>query len=378
MTFDVVVIGLGAMGSAAACHLARRGVRVVGIERFAPGHDRGSSHGRSRIIRLGYFEHPSYVPLLRRTYELWRELEAASGRTLVHTTGIVEIGAPGSVLIEGTLSSSRLHDLPHEVIDATAVMRRFPAFRLPADFIGVVQPDGGYVVAEAATDAHLTLAKAAGAQLRHGETVTAVEPRPNGVRVTTDRGVVDAGSAIVAAGPWVKSLLPELAVPLRVTRQLLAWFDPLDKSLFQKDKFPVFMLESEHGIHYGFPLQGEGGEAGLKIAKHHHADETVEAETYDRMASATDEAMIRSAMADYLPAANGSLLAAKTCLYTMPPDGDFLIDQYPGAPQIIVASPCSGHGFKFAPVIGEVLADLAPAGATRHDIGRFRLERFQA
>lgn len=378
MTVDVVVIGLGAMGSAAACHLARRGVRVLGIERFAPGHDRGSSHGKSRVIRIGYFEHPSYVPLLRRTYALWRELEAASGRRLVHTTGIVEIGAPDGGLVEGTLASSRLHDLPHEVIDAKTVMRRFPAFRLPADFVGVVQPDGGYIAAELATDAHLSLAKAAGAELRHGETVTAVEPRPDGVRVTTDRGAIEAGHAIVAAGPWVKTLLPELAVPLRVTRQLLAWFDPLDKSLFQRDKFSVFLLESEHGIHYGFPLQGEGGETGLKLSKHHHADETVDAETCDHIVSAADEAMIRSAMADYLPAANGPLLAAKTCLYTMTPDGDFLIDHCPGAPQIIVASPCSGHGFKFAPVVGEILADLATAGATRHDIGRFRLARFDA
>ena len=378
MTVDVVVIGLGAMGSAAVCHLARRGVRVLGIERFAPGHDLGSSHGKSRIIRLGYFEHPSYVPLLRHTYKLWHELEAASGRKLIHTTGIVEIGAPDSGLIEGTLASSRLHDLPHEVIDAKTVMQRFPAFRLPADFVGVMQPDGGYIAAESAIDVQLTLAKAAGAQLRHGETVTAIEPRPNGVRVITDRGVLDADRAIVVAGPWVKTLLPDLAVPLRVTRQQLAWFDPLDKSLFQQDKFPVFMLETEHGIHYGFPLQGEGGEAGVKIAKHHHADETVEVETCDRTFSAVDEAMIRSAMADHLPAANGRLLASKTCLYTMTPDGHFLIDHYPGAPQIIVASPCSGHGFKFSPVIGEVLADLAATGATRHDIGRFRLARFAA
>ena len=369
--YDVVVVGLGIMGSAALRALAGRGLRVVGIERFAPGHDRGSSHGATRIIRLGYFEHPSYVPLLRRAYTQWRELERDCGRRLMHITGIVEIGPPDGIVVAGTLAASREHELAHEVLDAREAMRRFPAFKLPADDVAVTQPDGGYLLAEPAIDALIALAQTAGAEIRTGETVRAIEPRGGGVRVTTQRGVIDAGSAIVTAGPWVKTLLPDFPAPLRVTRQVLGWFEPLQRSAFAN--FPVFLIESRHGIHYGFPPDADGL---VKVAKHHHGDETVDPETYDRTVSAADENLIRAALAEHLPDANGPLAAAKTCLYTMTPDGDFVLDRVPGAPQIVVASPCSGHGFKFAPVIGEILADLAAKGETRHDISRFRLARF--
>jgi sarcosine oxidase len=369
--FDVVVCGLGAMGSAALHHLASRGKRVLGLERYIPGHDRGSSHGATRIIRLGYFEHPSYVPLLRRAYALWRELEAAAGRQLLHITGIAEIGPSAGALVQGTLASSRLHGLRHEALAAPELMRRFPAFKLPPDYVAVVQPDGGFVEVEPSIAAQLALATAAGAEIRSGERVQAIEPRTGCVRIVTDGGAVEAGAAIVAAGPWAKALLPALAAPLRVTREVMGWFEPTDAELFQA--FPVFIIESRHGMHYGVPPDGGGG---IKIAKHHHRNETVDPDDYDRTVSADDEALIRAAVADHIPAANGALIAAKTCLYTMTPDGDFLIDRLPGAPNVVVASPCSGHGFKFAPVIGEILADLATSGATPHDIARFSLERF--
>ena len=369
--YDVVVIGLGATGSAALNQLARRGLKVLGIERFAPGHDNGSSHGETRIIRLGYFEHPSYVPLLRRTYELWRELEAASARKLMHITGIVEIGPPDGTVAPGTLLASRTHSIPHEVLDADAVMRRFPAFRIPGDYMGVVQPDGGFLLPEAAVTAQIELAKTAGAEVRTATTVSAVKQRKSGVRIRFGWRSIDAATAIVCAGPWAKQLVPQL--PVRVTRQVMAWFEPRDAAPFSAGKFPVFLLESRHGVHYGFPPH-DGRR--VKIAKHHHRDETVDPDRYDRAITATDESQIRPALADHLPAANGRLIAAKTCLYTVTPDGDFIIDRLPDAPDIIVASPCSGHGFKFAPVIGEILAELATAGSTRHDISRFRLGRF--
>jgi sarcosine oxidase len=367
---DVVVIGLGIMGSAALRTLASRGLRAIGIERFAPGHDRGSSHGATRIIRLGYFEHPSYVPLLRSAYALWRELERDSQQRLMHITGIVEIGPPAGLVVAGTLAASRQHDLAHEVLDARETVRRFPAFRLPAEYVAVVQPDGGYLLAEPAIHALITLAQSAGAEIRTGETVRAIEPRGDGVRVTTDRGAIDAGRAIVTAGPWLKTLLPDFPAPLRVTRQVLGWFEPLQQAALAN--FPVFLIESRHGIHYGFPPDADGL---VKVAKHHHDDETVDPESCDRTVSAADEGLIRAALAEHLPAANGPLATAKTCLYTMTADGDFVLDRMPGAPQIVVASPCSGHGFKFAPVIGEILADLVVKGETRHDISRFRLAR---
>ena len=374
--FDVVVCGLGAMGSAALHHLARRGQRVLGLERHTPGHDRGSSHGSTRIIRLGYFEHPAYVPLLRRAYTLWRELEAASGRRLLHVTGIAEIGPPAGPLVRGTLASARLHELSHEVLSAPELMRRFPAFRVPQDYVAVLQPEGGILAAEHSLHAQLALAAAAGADIRSGETVQAIEPRAGSVRVTTDRGIVETGVAIVAVGAWTKTLLPEFAAGLRVTREVMAWFAPTDADLLCADRFPVFIIESRHGMHYGIPaLRGEPSPAGIKVAKHHHRDETVDPDAYDRTVSAADQALIRAAIADHLPTANGELLEAKTCLYTMTPDGNFLIDHLPGAPNVIVASPCSGHGFKFAPVIGEALADLATTGATPHDIGWFSRRR---
>ncbi len=371
--FDVVVCGLGAMGSAALQRLAMRRLRVMGLERHAPGHDRGSSHGLTRIIRLGYFEHASYVPLLRRAYELWRELEAAAGRTLLHVTGIAEIGAPESALVQGTLASCRLHALRHEVLAAHELMRRLPAFKLPPDFLAVVQPDGGFLAVEPAIAAQLELAAAAGAKIRTGEIVRSIEPRAGSVRIVTDRATVEAGAAVITLGAWTRSLLP--ALPLRATRQVMAWFDPVDAGLCSA--LPVFIIESRHGMHYGIPPQREAGAGpGIKLAKHHHRDLAVDPEDYDRTVSADDEALIRAAAADYVPAANGRLLAARTCLYTMTPDGDFLIDRLPGAANVIVASPCSGHGFKFAPVIGEILADLATTGTTAHDIARFRLARF--
>jgi sarcosine oxidase len=363
--YDAVVVGLGAMGSAALYHLSRRGARVL-------GHDQGSSHGETRIIRLGYFEHPSYVPLLRRAYELWRELEIQAGRQLLHVTGILELGPADGTVVAGTLEAVRLHDLPHEVLDAQALMRRFPAFHIPSDHVGVLQPDGGFLEAEPAVEAHIALAQAAGADLYSQTAVERIDPAASGVRITTSRGVVDAAAAIVTAGAWTKSLLPGLPAPLRVTRQVVAWFEPRQPELFAPGRFPVFLLESRHGIHYGFPLQA----AGLKIAKHFHADETVDPDRYDRAITADDEALIRAAMAEHMPAADGALRAASTCLYTMTPDGDFVVDRLPDHPNVIVASPCSGHGFKFAGVIGEALADLATSGATRHDLSRFQLARF--
>ncbi|MBZ0148873.1 MAG: N-methyl-L-tryptophan oxidase [Pseudorhodoplanes sp.] len=372
MALDVVVVGLGAMGSAALYQMAKRGMRVLGIERFEPGHDRGSSHGLTRIIRMGYFEHPSYVPLVRRAYALWRDLEAASGDKLLTATGIAEMGLPDSVLVAGTLASSRQHNLSHEVLDARTLMQRYPQFRLPPDFVGVIQPDGGFLEPEKAIHAQLALAKAAGAEVRTGEKVLAIEPTSSGVRVTTERGTVEAGRAILAAGAWASTLLPKGTLPLHVTRQALIWVAPKEPSIFTPDRFPVFMIESEGGIHYGFPLH----DGALKIALHHHVREKVDPETYDRTVSPNDEALIRPALAAFLPAADGPQVATKTCLYTMTPDEDFVVGPLPGIPNIIVASPCSGHGFKFSPAIGEIVADLAAKGETRHDISRFSPGRF--
>src|SRR5215472_15360966 len=244
MAFDVAVVGLGVMGSAALHRLARRGCRAVGIERFAPGHDRGSSHGATRIIRLGYFEHPSYVPLVRTALDLWRALEREAGASLLRVTGIIEIGAPDSELVTGTLRSARAHALDHTTLDAAGLMRRFPAFRVPENFLGVYQPEGGILGAEPAVLAQIALARAAGAVVRANETVRAIEPGPDRVRILTDHGTIEAGQAIVAAGPWVKHLLPDHALPIRVTRQVVGWFASADPPLFAPERCPVFLIDT--------------------------------------------------------------------------------------------------------------------------------------
>ncbi len=375
VTQDVIVVGLGAMGSAALYHLARRNIRVLGIERFEPGHDRGSSHGRTRIIRHGYFEHPSYVPLVRRAAALWRELEQESGQGLMTVTGIAEIGKPDSTLIKGTLAASREHQLPHDILSARDLMTRYPAFQIPDDYVAVVQPDGGFVQAEDGIRAHLELAVTAGADMHTGERVIAIEQTGDGVRVKTDRRVYEAGTAIVCAGAWTRSLLPEIKLPLEVTRQVLLWVQPSRPDLFRTERFPVFMIESEDGIHYGFPLHDDDG---LKFAKHHHAGEIVDPENYNRSISEADEASVMAPIHRFLPASVGPIVAAKTCIYTMSPDEDFVIDRAPGHDRIIIASPCSGHGFKFAPAIGEALAELALTGRTTSDLSRFRIRRFSS
>jgi sarcosine oxidase len=370
---QIAVIGLGATGSAALYYLARRGARVIGIERFDLGHAFGSSHGPTRIIRLAHFENAAYGPLMRRAYALWRELESVAGIKLIFTTGIAEIGPADGELIRGTLAGASRYGIPHEAMNAASLMRRYPNFKLPNDFVAVLQTDGGYLAAGAALNANIRLALAAGATIRTNETVVSVEPLPNGVRTKTDRDEIEADGAIVAAGPWLRRLLPELHLPLSVTRQVVGWFDPDDAGQFAAERFPVFILETQHGHHYGFPVYGE---MGVKIAKHHHRREIVDADCYDRSISAADEAAIRAPLAEYLPAANGPLLRAETCLYTMTPDETFIIDHMPGFPHVVIASPCCGHGFKFSPVVGEIVADLIMRGACEHDIRQFQLRRF--
>jgi sarcosine oxidase len=364
MSADVVVIGLGVMGTAAAMALARRGQRVIGIERFNIGHDQGSSHGDTRIIRLGYFEHPSYVPLLRSAYRLWREIENETGQQLLRITGIVEIGSPDSEVVKGTLHASQEHNLSHTVLHSRQAMQRFPAFLLPQDYVAVLQPDGGYLFAERAVSAFAKLATDAGADIRTGEAVVDIVPRSDGATVKTDKGSIDAGAVVVTPGAWFCSLmdrfLPAFRQPLKVQRQVLAWFEPLDPTLFTPASFSVFLLASQYGVHYGIPPHDFVPYKGLlKIAKHDFQKPHITPDGYDRTIGAEDEEAIRITLEKYLPAANGKLVAAKTCLYTTTADKHFLIDHVPGFPQVVFASACSGHGFKFAPVIGEMLADLA-------------------
>jgi sarcosine oxidase len=371
--YDVAVVGLGAMGSAALYHLAARGQRVIGLERATPGHDGGSSHGESRIIRMAYFEHPSYVPLLRRAYENWRALERATGADLLTITGILQSGIPGATVVAGARRAALEHGLAHEMLSAGEVAARFPAFAIPEHWETLFEADGGFLRPERAIDAHVAAARARGAAVRTHAEVVSVEPRAGGVRLAlADGDIIQAGAVIVTAGAWIGELFPELAPHLKLTRQVLAWFEPARPALVTPKRFPVFLLETEEEIVYGFPdLAG----SGVKAASHLPGRVLGRADEAAQDGDAAEVQPTAAMLARHIPGAAGSVRQLTTCIYTHAPDEDFIIDRHALHPQIVLASPCSGHGFKFASVIGEILADLATQGSTPHDISRFRLDR---
>ena len=368
--YDVVVVGVGGMGSAALYHLARRGKRVLGLERFDLLHEHGSSHGLTRIIRLAYFEHPDYVPLLRRAYELWRELEAEAGEQLLHVTGIVE---GGDRILDGVLRSCEEHDIRHEVLSGAEIAERFPAYRLPPAMDVVHQPDGGFVVPERCIVAHVEGALSHGATLRARERVLEWEQNENGVRVTTDRGVVEAETLVLTAGAWSQDVARLPAGLVRGVRQSLAWLQPTRPELFEPDRMPVFNLALDGEHFYGFPAHGI---PGFKLGRYDHFGAGGDPDTISREPTLEDEAPLRAFAERYFPDGAGPTVALKTCLFEPSPDEHFLIDRHPDAPSAVVAAGFSGHGYKFCSVVGEILADLAIDGSTRHDIELFRLDRF--
>ena len=355
------------MGSATACHLARRGMRVLGLDRFTPPHAFGSSHGETRIIREAYFEHPVYVPMVQRAYELWRELEKESGAALLRETGGVMIGRPDSDLVKGARHSAELHGLRHEMLTAGEVRERFPALHAESDMVAVWEPRAGVLFAEACITAHLAQAQHYGAELRYEEPMLRWEPERDGIRVLTAQGEYRAQQLIVTAGAWISVFFPDL--PLRVERQVLFWFEHAsDSEMFTADRCPVHLWQFDgRRFFYGFPDLGNG----IKVA-FHHGGEITTADTVRRRVEAGEMQEIRSALRRFVPAADGTPLASTVCLYTNTPDEHFLIDRHPQHPQVLIASACSGHGFKFCPVIGELLADLAQNNQPRFDLSLFR------
>jgi sarcosine oxidase len=361
------------MGSAALYAAASRGLNVIGCEQFEPAHPRSSSFGESRVIRLAYFEHPSYVPLLRGAYRAWRNLEAVTGEDVLTVTGIVEAGYPGATLVEGSLRSAREHDLPHERMTPQQVNDRFPAFNLPADWECLFQPDGGVLFPEKAIALFVDAARGVGADVRLNTLVREVQPVGEHVRIVLgDGAMVHAGSAIVAAGPWIRDLLPDLGERLTLTRQPLLWFNPIDAASVRPDRMPVFFLQSRDGLTYGLPdMLG----TGVKAASHLSGGELQSADDPRADVSDAEKASLRAILQRYVPAAAGEIRRTSLCVYTRSPDDHFIVGPHPQAPQIILASPCSGHGFKFASIIGEILADLAADRHTEWPIGLFKPER---
>jgi sarcosine oxidase len=369
---EVIVAGLGAAGSAVLLHLADRGVRALGLDRFTPPHTLGSSHGLTRVIREAYFEHPGYVPLVQRSFALWRALEERTGRALLHTTGAVTLGADGSEAVQGALRSAREHGIPYERLEAAQIRARFFALEPGPGVVGVWEPHAGALAVEACVQAHLDAARAGGAEVRFEEPVLGWREDGAGVEVETPRGRYVAGSLVLAAGAWMPGLVPSL--PLQVERQVQCWFDTVgDPALLRPGRFPVFLWQQDDGsMFYGLPDLGDG----VKVARHRGGERTTPAGVR-RAVDLADVAEVRRFLADRIPVAAGPLRASSVCLYTNTPDHHFLIDRHPEQPGVWLVSPCSGHGFKFAPVVGERVAEWVVSGSPPPDLAPFRF-RFGA
>ena len=370
-TTDVAVVGLGAMGSAALFHLAQRGVRVVGFDRFGPPHVLGSTHGLSRIIREAYYEHPHYVPFVQRAYELWADLERRTARRLFHQTGGLMVGDGTAVLIAGALRSAREHGLAHELLSAAEVHTRFPAFSLPNEMSGFFEPRAGVLDPEGCVDAHLQLAAAAGAELRANEPVLEWSARGGRVRIVTASGDYDAGRLALCAGAWNPGLIDDDTIALRVERQVMHWFTPARNGhLFSPSRCPIAMIEyAPDKIFYFVPDSGDGVKAAI-----HHEGEATSADAVRRTVSDDEVRRVERLLSTYLPDAGGPHRGSATCLYTNTPDGHFLIAPHIRDEEVLIVSACSGHGFKFASAVGEATADLL-MGMPRPDMAPFGRER---
>lgn len=379
--WDVIVIGVGSMGAATCLELARRGYRVLGIERFDISHDRGSHGGQSRIIRKAYYEHPDYVPLLEAAYHRWRRLEEETGERVYHPTGLLYFGEEGHPLISGLRLSASTYGVPVHDIPMTDAEVRHPAFRLPDCFARLIEPDAGFLTPERCILLQARRAMELGAHIHARESVLSWSSDGDGVSVVTEAGRYRAGRLVITAGPWAGRMAPRMSGLLRVTRQVLAWVEPTDAKGFGLGEFPCWTLGDAAwpGIFYGFPMLDEvryGGPTGLKLAHHAPAAKT-DPDRVDRNTGPGDLEPIRYFLDTYLPGLEYHVKELATCLYTNTPDEHFILDLLPGhGDRVALAAGFSGHGFKFCSVIGEVMADLAMEGRTGHPIGFLGLGRF--
>jgi sarcosine oxidase len=376
--YDVIVAGLGGMGSSAAYHLAGRGKRVLGLERHAPAHDKGSSHGESRIIRQAYFEDPSYVPLLLRAYELWERLEEETDEDLMTLCGGLMIGPRNGALVSGSVASADEYGLPYEILDSSELKDHYPIFEPGPETVALFEEKAGFLRPEASVKAHLDRAVSLGADLRFEEEILSWEPTGSGVRVKTASGTYEAERLVVSAGAWAPKLLADLGLPLEVTRQILFWFRPEGGiESFAPEKVPIWIYEPDDGnMFYSFPAV-DGADA-VKVAFFRVDGKPADPETIDREVHDEEVEFIRGYLARYVPSLNGDFLYAKTCMYTNTPDEHFVISTHPEYPQVCIAAGFSGHGYKFCSVVGEILADLATDGETSHPIDLFSPARLAA
>lgn len=378
--YDVIVLGVGSMGSAACWFLARQGYRVLGLEQFGISHDKGAHAGQSRLIRKAYFEHPDYVPLLQRAYDNWRLFEEACGEKIYYPTGLLYAGKPDNENMLGVKEAAELYDIPLEQL-AVGDSRRTSAYDLPADFEVIFEPDAGFVTPERAVENFVQQAEKLGATVLSNMPVTDWKISGNQVVVTTSTTTYTCDKLIITAGAWTSRFIPKELIDLKVTRQVLAWIDTGGRPEFDLGNLSCWLIEDpERGTYYGFPaLPGDQffGPSGLKLA-HHFPGKVSDPDTVDRLITEEDEEDVLYALRKYFPAAGTKILEMKTCLYTNSADTHFIIDHLPGYDKkVTIACAFSGHGFKFVSAVGEILADLAIQGTTDLPIDFLRLARFR-
>ena len=384
--YEVIVLGLGAAGSATLYQLARRGVQVLGIDQFAPPHKLGSSHGDTRVTRLAIGEGAHYTPLAVRSHQIWRELEAATGATLLTQNGGLIMSSVadertfhGAAFFSTTVEAARRHGIAHELLDAAAIRKRFPQFIVDDETRGYFEPSAGFVRPEECIRVQLAQAAVLGAELRLNEPVTAIEQSGDTVEVTTMKARYVAERLVVAAGPWLPQLLPELAAHFQVYRQVLYWFDVEERfEAFSPERFPIFIWElpGENSGIYGFPAI-DGPKGGFKVSTEQYARTTTPQTVVRDVAREESDDMFRERVAPHISGVAGSCVKAVSCLYTVTKDFGFVIDRHPQHDRIIVASPCSGHGFKHSAALGEAIGDLAVGRTSRFDLSAFSLSRLQ-
>lgn len=363
---DVIVLGVGSLGSSTCYHLAKRGVKVLGLDQFDVPHERGSHGGQSRIIRKAYFEHPDYVPLLQRAYALWKTLEDETEEQVYYRTGLLYMGDQGNTLISGVRESSSLYHIDVIEKNRKEFESDHPQFKLPDHYRTLLEPDAGFLLPEKSIRLHIRMAEHHGAVIRSNQKVISWNETTTGVSVITDSDTFTADKLVITAGPWAGKLIPELEDDLVVSRQVLAWVMPKDPSAFALGNFPCWTLadDAHESIFYGFPiLSGSGfeGPIGLKLA-HHAQGSPTDPDGMDLLPSAEDENLLIDFLHQFMPQGYEQMIAMKTCRYTNSKDENFILDQLPGYDKVFVATGCSGHAFKFSSVIGEIMADLAMLG----------------
>jgi len=379
--FDVIVLGVGSMGSATCYYLAKQGVKVLGLEQFDIPHEHGSHAGQSRIIRKAYFEHSDYVPLLESAYKNWKHLEETSGSKVYYKTGLLYFGQPGHLLIKGVRESSTKYKVEIKELKESGKSSVYSQFNTPADFASLIEPDAGFLTPERAILLYSELALKLGATIHTREKTIEWKRSGNLITVKTDKTTYQCKKLVITAGAWAAKMIPSLSKNLKVTRQVVAWVKPKRWDAFELGNFPCWTIADPQkpGIYYGFPILPSavfGAPIGLKLA--HHAPGIVsDPDRVNRSTSQLDEANIMYALNKYIPDGFDAIISMKTCLYTYTPDENFILDYLPGYDKdVVVAAGFSGHGFKFASVVGEIMCDLATSGSTKEPIDFLGIDRF--